>query len=1012
MKTPSMEKQPLKRLEDLTEDQVRFLAVVHAFEHPISIDLVGRLSPLSPGPLVELLETGTTHNWITKLKDNHLALAPGLPNDILDHLSAINTPSRLSQITDQMTGKELVSLEDTKALIQMLKRSGRFCKAGQLEIQLARQAFENSFYEKGQVHLEQAVKILEPICRQDKAATLYISATLKWSHSAINNGKGLLDVERHLNLAIEVTEKQADMRSRAIINLHLGVIYYLTDRKDEALGFLTIGIDMIEELGDKGMRSQSAVFRGLYFFILGRYHDAFIHLEKSFWVSNTDNKFLANISTIPYFFGYCAMYLGKFHQAIGHLDYYNHKAMDRSDKTSSSIMRSILGTVLVLLKKDKEAKAHFEKAYKDVVSTNNTLGRFFYEGGMALYHFLKGNFEKAHVMLSKAFDGITKAGLTRQFASPWIVEMIYEFDKRGYDPIPTMELEDVTKRIMKGVNCHLQGVCLRLKAKSLTGKKGSHIKAMKYLKYSKEKLKLSGDPVQTSKTLLEMARLKLVLGQRKQARRFANEARQTLGGYIQEFFPDEFSQMVESKAVFQDKGFNEEDFFDRYFKMIESFYPSENRMEILSKMLSATSQMFGAERCGLFWFENGKHTPTPELRSGLNLSKERIEASTFKKSLKLVFKAFRENHPVTKGLALKESSLGKQFVRSVLCIPIEVQSKVHGVLYYDNSYLENAFEFLNPTLLKRMARHTNIIADRYMDHINIKDKATMLSSESNVLLVGKQDKIIAQSKEMKKLLAQIDRVAKVESTVLILGETGTGKELIAKRIHEKSLKNNGPFIIMDSTTIPKTLMESEMFGHEKGSFTGANRRKIGCIEKADKGSLFIDEIGELSLSAQAKLLRTLQEKTIQRVGGGSSISLNFRLIAATNRHLEKEVKEGRFREDLFYRLNVIPFELPPLRNRGKDPILLSRYFIGEYVKKYNLIPPELTEKNESEIMDYRWPGNVRELKNIIERAVLMSDEYKFELNIQPGASPSNSDPFKDMPPHERNPTPVYQLYSV
>ena len=188
-------------------------------------------------------------------------------------------------------------------------------------------------------------------------------------------------------------------------------------------------------------------------------------------------------------------------------------------------------------------------------------------------------------------------------------------------------------------------------------------------------------------------------------------------------------------------------------------------------------------------------------------------------------------------------------------------------------------------------------------------------------------------------------------------------------------------MVVDPTTISENLVESELFGHEKGAFTGADRQKAGRIELAHNGTLFIDEVGEIPLSIQVKLLRALQEKTITRVGGTKTITCNFRLIAATNRSLVDEVAQGRFREDLYYRLNVIPIVLPPLRDRGQDIVMLARHMLARFVSKYNRPDLELTRENEASLMAYAWPGNVREMENMMERAVLLSESDALALNL-------------------------------
>lgn len=233
--------------------------------------------------------------------------------------------------------------------------------------------------------------------------------------------------------------------------------------------------------------------------------------------------------------------------------------------------------------------------------------------------------------------------------------------------------------------------------------------------------------------------------------------------------------------------------------------------------------------------------------------------------------------------------------------------------------------------------------------------------------------MIGETPKMLKLYGMLDKIAASDSTVLILGESGTGKELIAAAIHERSPRNSQPFIKINCAAIPDTLMESELFGHERGAFTGAVSSKPGRFELADKGTLFLDEVGEMSVEMQVKLLRVLQERSFERVGGLRTHTVDVRLIAATNKNLEKEVREGRFRNDLFYRLNVVPIELPPLRERPEDIPRLVAFFlqkIGDRMKKNPAVmQPETLEL----LMQYPWPGNIRQLENVIERVMVLNE---------------------------------------
>ncbi|MBO9200488.1 MULTISPECIES: sigma-54 interaction domain-containing protein [Niastella] len=234
--------------------------------------------------------------------------------------------------------------------------------------------------------------------------------------------------------------------------------------------------------------------------------------------------------------------------------------------------------------------------------------------------------------------------------------------------------------------------------------------------------------------------------------------------------------------------------------------------------------------------------------------------------------------------------------------------------------------------------------------------------------------IIGQSPELKEILRLISIVAPSDSTVLLLGETGTGKELVARAIHEGSSRGKKTMIQLNCAALPANLVESELFGHERGSFTGAMERRIGKFELAHQGTLFLDEIGEMPLELQVKLLRALQEKEIERIGSRTTMKVNVRIVAATNRDLEKEVEEGRFRADLFYRLNIFPIRLPALRDRREDIPLLANFFVQKLSKKIGRNISAISDSALEEMFNYDWPGNIRELEHVIERSILLAED--------------------------------------
>jgi len=286
-----------------------------------------------------------------------------------------------------------------------------------------------------------------------------------------------------------------------------------------------------------------------------------------------------------------------------------------------------------------------------------------------------------------------------------------------------------------------------------------------------------------------------------------------------------------------------------------------------------------------------------------------------------------------------------------------------------------AFDYLTKPINKEVLLLT---IKRAEEKINLVKEVYRLKSE--LYEKFKIDGVVGRSKKMLQVIEIIKKVAPTNATVLICGESGTGKELIARAIHHNSPRKDNPFIAINCAAIPETLIESELFGYEPGAFTGANKRKIGLIEAANKGTLFLDEVAELPLITQSKLLRVLQEKEIRRIGGKETIKVDVRIIAATNKNLLEEVQKKKFREDLYYRLKVVTIEIPPLRERKEDIPELVKYFIEKYSKEFGKEIKGIEEKAMQALLNYHWPGNIRELESVIEKAIIIceGDKIKFK----------------------------------
>jgi DNA-binding NtrC family response regulator len=286
----------------------------------------------------------------------------------------------------------------------------------------------------------------------------------------------------------------------------------------------------------------------------------------------------------------------------------------------------------------------------------------------------------------------------------------------------------------------------------------------------------------------------------------------------------------------------------------------------------------------------------------------------------------------------------------------------------------NAFDFVLKPL---NFDHIKILIGRCLEKIGLPEKENTAEETKDDLINVTQEeyhygKLIGKNYRMQEIYRLVNTLKDIDSTVLITGETGTGKGLLARTIHHNSTRRNHPFITVDCGAIPETLLESELFGYEKGAFTGALRRRLGKFEQAHKGTIFMDEIGDIPLPTQQKLLRVIQERVIERLGGETSIDVDVRIIAATNKDLKKLVDEGGFREDLYYRLNIIPVHLPPLRERMDDLVLLVTHFMEYYREKLKKDVRTISQDALNAMMRYHWPGNIRELENLMERAIIMT----------------------------------------
>jgi Nif-specific regulatory protein len=390
----------------------------------------------------------------------------------------------------------------------------------------------------------------------------------------------------------------------------------------------------------------------------------------------------------------------------------------------------------------------------------------------------------------------------------------------------------------------------------------------------------------------------------------------------------------------------------------------EDTHHLLDEILSTSFRTLDAERGFIALVEENTGELSCELvrdNTG-DEEPEKLEVSST-----IIHKVIKDGVSVLAVNALKDGqfrevkSIKEYSIRSAMCAPMLFRGEVKGVVYLDNRASAGSFSEDDMMFLIALCHQAGIALGNASLHRQVVQENIRLGNA-----LKPKFQILGDSEGMKRAYKTIKKVAPSDITVLIQGETGTGKELVAHAIHALSPRSDQPLVIVNCAAIPKDLIESELFGHEKGAFTGATSTREGKFQMAHGGSIFLDEIGDMSMDTQAKILRVLEEKELQRVGGSKTIKVDVRVIAATNKDLGKAVEEGKLREDLYYRLNVVPIKLPPLKERKKDIIPLAKHFMAGRAKK-------ISPRAKRLLMSYDWPGNVREMKNCIERAVVLGD---------------------------------------
>jgi transcriptional regulator with GAF, ATPase, and Fis domain len=461
----------------------------------------------------------------------------------------------------------------------------------------------------------------------------------------------------------------------------------------------------------------------------------------------------------------------------------------------------------------------------------------------------------------------------------------------------------------------------------------------------------------------------VVNGKKRGKHKLSHDDRLVLGSCDLRFTMIDEAPPLEEEAA---ETIAELDAYTKLYEFSERLIHQRDLGELLEALMDAVIEITNADKGFLVLLEGD----TIDVKVARNLNRENIADAVSQLSDSIIAKVVRSRKPVIVSDAMRDDefaaakSVMQLKVSSVICVPLLDRGRLLGLIYVGNDSIRDLFQQDTLRILTVFASQASLIVANALLLNELRVDNKRLNERLEQYRFGE---IVGTSPPMQQVFRKVEKIAPTDISVLITGETGTGKELIAREIHNRSPRTGKPFVTINCGAIPENLLESELFGHVKGAFTGAVANKQGKFQAADAGTLFLDEIGEMPVELQVKILRALQERVVYRVGDTRPETCDIRILAATNRDLDKEIAAGRFREDLYYRLNVVNVDLPPLRQRGEDVLVIARYLLSRYSREYDVKVKGLSPNAAVAIRKHAWPGNIRELENRIKKAIVLCE---------------------------------------
>lgn len=962
-------------IDSLNADELHFFSLIAFFNCRFSIDWLVAILGKRASEILLLLENGIEKGWLLKKEGGTFEFKDAkVSAELANRLLPIEKESFDGKIVEYLAeefpgNKELLSLSPH---LMRMKCNGKLCKL----LMEAGDLYLKSF--QTEEALRCYSKIVDDLLNQEGVENdeLFIKAAIRYSKNTTSPMHDCLTIVSVLKEALARVSNCRNENYQALLYMHLAKNEWLCSNEKEALKYFNQGWALTEKLDQPSVLRSTQTFAIYFSFWQGRFLEGISNYE----------KFVPDVQIYPegqfpllatLFVGYCYAQIGQITQGVGMLDAIYDQCQKKGDSFLSAYARQSIGLIMLDMGKTIEAIEIMEPWVKRAQKEHNDWAWIGGELGLAAGYYRKGDFKQAIGHLERYLKASTQVQINHRFFS-YLFELCFAIRNDELPPVKGLSLEKEIKECIGGKNIFLKGLAYRYKALVQNQEGVSSERIIQSLRKSITFLTESGHQLQLALTQFELARQYFLLGSMDQAQSAALAGSKILSPMNEDLIPRDI------KNILQDISPND-GLLDDILKMSQEIVTIRDNNELFQSIISRVNKITGAERGAIFLLEENSSPPIFRLRASKNLTSEQIDELTFKTSLEMIREAAKKRKGIIQETNLSgQEDLKKNEILSRICVPLILRNEIIGILYNDNRLIKSAFCAANMNILEYFASQAAIALDNALSYEKIQSLNQKLKAE-NLYYVEQQrrnhnfEDIIGESNAIEEVLKKIEHVANTDSTVLILGETGVGKEMVARAIHRCSTRQDKSFISVFCNALSDSLLPSELFGHEKGAFTGATSKRLGRFELADGGTLFLDEIGDLPLDIQIRLLRVLQSKEFERVGGSDPIFSDFRLIAATNRDLAQEVNAKKFRSDLYYRINVFPIMVPPLRERKDDIPLLAEHFLKSIALKMGKTFSGISNEAMNRLIQYDWPGNIRELRNVIERGVILSDHTNFRL---------------------------------